>query len=1262
MARPFLLWLSQSFLAKMPSHPMNGRRLTAALNNRGRFLSAGFVGLLSLTVVSGDLSAAEWEAGNGFRSQALVVPATGKSGFTGLLPAETGIVFTNHLADASAANNRILENGSGVALGDVDGDGWCDIYFCRLEGDNALYRNLGNWRFEDVTKSSGVACAGQYSTGAVLADIDGDGDLDLLVNAIGGGTRSFLNDGHGHFSEITDTRLVWRFGSTSMALADIDGDGDLDLYVTNYRSTNFKDNPPGLKVEAQMVNGKIVVTPEDRFIPLMPRAGGMKVIEKGERDFLYLNTGRGRFAPVSWTSGSFLDENGQTLSAPPTDWGLSVMFRDLNGDRTPDIYVCNDFFYWHDRIWMNEDSQRFRAIAPTALRNMSLASMAVDVADINRDGYDDIFVADMLSRHHSFRHRQRPNMMKEFVTQPVGDPKFRPEVARNTLFLNRGDDTYAEIAQLSGVEATEWSWGAVFLDVDLDGYEDLLIPTGNNHDVQDADVLKELSTLREQPTSDNRLKNLLKFPRLETPKLAFRNRGDLTFEDVSAAWGFNEVGISQGMALADLDNDGDLDVVVNNLNAAAGIYRNDSRAPRVAVRLKGNPPNTRGIGAKIKVYDGAVPVQSQEMMCGGRYVSSDDPMRVFAAGSVSNELRIEVVWRSGKHSIVTGVRANRLYEIDEAAASAASASPAKPSTVEPFFQDVSELIHHVHDDEPFDDFLRQPLLPRKLSQLGPGVGWHDLDGDGWDELIIGAGRGGTAAIFRNTGKGGFARMTDPSITQPVTRDQTAIAGWEYKGQAVLLVGSANYEDGLASGSCVHQYEPGTKSAKAVLPAYESSVGPIVVGDIDGDGDLDVFLGGRVVPGKYPTPPTSQLYRNVGEKLEPDETNNLLLQQAGLVSGAVFSDLDNDGNPELILACEWGPVRVFENHGGKLTEVTQKLGLASYTGWWNGVTTGDLDNDGRLDIIAGNWGRNTKYQRYLQKPLRVFYGDFDGNGVADLIEAYFAPEVNKVVPWSPLDVMSKAIPFVAERFNTHRAFGNASVEEILGDTFNAGRELQVNTLDSMVFLNRGGRFEAKPMPVEAQFAPAFGVCVGDYDGDGNEDVFLSQNFFCVEVESARYDGGRGLWLKGDGRGGLRPVSGQESGVKIYGEQRGAALCDYDGDGRVDLAVAQNRGETKLYRNVRAKRGLRVRLRGPTANPRGVGAVIRLRAGDVLGPAREIHGGSGYWSQDSAVQVLGISSPPTHIQVRWPGGKMTTVNVPRNACEVAIDEGGNVKMLR
>ena len=327
-----------------------------------------------------------------------------------------------------------------------------------------------------------------------------------------------------------------------------------------------------------------------------------------------------------------------------------------------------------------------------------------------------------------------------------------------------------------------------------------------------------------------------------------------------------------------------------------------------------------------------------------------------------------------------------------------------------------------------------------------------------------------------------------------------------------------------------------------------------------------------------------------------------------------------------------------------------------------MNAGDFDGDGKMDIIASNWGRNTKYQRYSEQPARIFYGDFLRDGTAEVVEASFDPGLNKIVPWRDLDAMTKALPFVREKFQTCRAYSRASVQEILGDEFTSAAELKAGTLDSMVFLNRGGRFEARPLPVEAQFAPAFAVCVGDYDGDGREDVFLSQNFFDVEVETSRYDAGRGLWLRGNGHGNFQAVSGQESGIRIYGEQRGAALCDYDADGRVDLVVTQNSEATKLYHNERAQPGLRVRLKGPPGNPNGVGAVLRLKRGQQFGPAREIHSGSGYWSQDGAVQVLAASESATQIWIRWPGGQTMTGDVPTGAREIEVDIHGKVKVIR
>jgi enediyne biosynthesis protein E4 len=594
-------------------------------------------------------------------------PKADQVGFTRLGSDVTGIQFANQIADIRAITNRNLLSGSGVALGDVDGDGWCDIYFCGLDNDNVLYRNRGGWKFEDVTASAGVACPGEDSTGAVFADVDGDRDLDLLVTGLGSGARLFVNDGAGKFTERTaEAGLKSKAGSMSMALADVEGDGDLDLYVVNYRPDTLKDIP-NAKFKVEYVRGKPVITefngtpttrPElkDRFV-LSPTG---EVVELAEPDQLYLNDGSGKFTLVSFTDGRFLDEDGKKLEEPYRDWGLAATFRDFTGDGAPDLYVCNDLFS-PDRIWVNDGKGNFRAIARTAIRSTSTFSMGGDFADINRDGWLDFFVTDMRSRDHV---KQQVQVAENSgFSTPPGMIDLRQQKGQNTLQLNRGDGTFAEISSYAGVESSEWSWGPIFLDVDLDGWEDLLISNGNQYDVQNADVAAGVARLK----ASNRLNHqellglLRKYPKLDSAKLAFRNSGDLTFRDATDEWGFSGKEISQGMALGDLDNDGDLDVVINNLFTPAAIFRNEAGAPRVAVRLESAGKNTGGAGAKIKAVGARLP-QLQEMISGSRYLSGDQMMRVFAAEGVSS---IEVTWRSGKKTVVNSVKPNHLYVVEE---------------------------------------------------------------------------------------------------------------------------------------------------------------------------------------------------------------------------------------------------------------------------------------------------------------------------------------------------------------------------------------------------------------------------------------------------------------------------------------------------------------------------------------------------------------------------------------------------------------------
>jgi len=1215
------------------------------------------------------------------RSISVTPPNSASPGFTFVPPSASGISFTNRLDEDRSLTNQIFLNGSGVALGDVDGDGRTDLYLCGLDTPNALYRNLGEWRFNEITSTAGVACENQASTGAAFADVDGDGDLDLLVNGIAQGTRLFLNNGRAVFSEATDAwGLRSTAGATSFALADVDGDGWIDLYVVHYRNDTMRDLP-GMAFTAAVTNGvRQLLTVNGQSASAPPWAdrftldSGGGILENGEADAFYHNTGRGRFVRRPWAAGGPFFEAEDKPAAAPYDWGLSAMFHDLNGDRAPDLYVCNDF-QSPDRIWINDGSGRFFPIAGSAIRQTSLFSMGVDVADVNRDGHDDIFVADMLSPDH--RLRQVQVMDAQAFAQIRSQSGPRPQVSRNTLFLNRGDSTYSEIAQLAGVDASDWSWCPVFLDVDLDGYEDLLVTTGHWRDAQHADVARELETEAERkrlnPREQLRLRR--RFPRLETPNIAFRNRGDLTFAECGSAWGFDSRRISQGIALADLDGDGDLDAVVNCLNDGPLLLRNNASAPRLAIRLRGAGPNSSGIGARIRVHAPGLPVQTHEVTLGGRYLSADDRSWCFAAGPITNRLRVEVTWRDGSRIEVPDLPANQFVELSQSSGSVGGGLPNDSQSQDatgngaappPAFEDLTHLLGHVHTDASQDDFSLQPLLPHRLSHAGPGLSWFDFNGDGWEDLLVGSGQGGRLAVFRNNTQGGFIPQRARILETPVEHDQLAVLGWRESTTNLMLFLSADGSSAPPSGTLpLRAISLVSGSTQENILPDPASGGPLAMGDIDGDGDLDLFVGGRSLPGRFPTSAPSFLLRNRNGAFSSTHPTTLPLSLLGPVNGAVFTDLDLDGRPELAVVSEWGTPTLFRWNGTNLSTLDPTLRwptpnpdnsfrpnrLSDLTGWWNSIASGDFDNDGRLDLILGNWGRNTSRQRFLQKPLRLLWTSSDPGTPVRWLESHRDPLLGIDVAYHDRATLGTVFPEILNRFPTFSTFATSSLDGILEAIGPLDHERSAVTLDSILLLQRSDYLEARPLPAAAQVAPVFGIAVGDLDGDGNEDAFLAQNCYVPNPSESRHDAGAGVWLKGNGKGEFRPVTTSESGIRVLGDARGAALADFDHDGRLDLSVTQNRGPTRLFRNSQARPGIAVRLTGPPKNPQAIGAIVRLESSDgTLGPAHELHLGAGYLSQDSPVSILGSHLRPVAVHLLWPGGEKERIPIPMDAKEL------------
>ncbi|MDA7676552.1 VCBS repeat-containing protein [bacterium] len=1063
----------------------------------------------------------------------LTPPGNEISGFTLLDNQTLQVGFENKLSQSAWLNNQNLLNGSGAAIGDYDGDGLCDIYLCSLSGKNRLYKNLGEWKFMETTNGN-LACDGVYSTGTGFADLNGDGWLDLLVLAMGSPNRIFFNNGRGDFDKPRHLPgNNWQLsGSTSFAIGDIDGDSDPDLYVTNYGFKSILKD--GGAITINKINGRDTVT--GRYANKIRIIDG-ELHEFGEEDDILINDGNGNFQVKKWGS---LVVGGINGGFPYRDQGLCVAFRDLNGDMAPEIVVANDGH--PDRFFVNDGRGLFETYSSHQIRHLSYNSMGLDFADVNRDSVDDLVVVEMLATGRIMKITQDKNSFpkEEFIANR--NPDRRPQSGRNMLYLGRGDMTFSEVAYMMGLAASDWSWSSVFLDVDLDGFEDLLVTNGFQYDTDDWDTQTRLMRLNMNPLQ--RRKSALLYPKLDTPNQAFRNVAGKSFVAMGREWGFDSMTGGYGMACGDLDNDGDLDLVVNNINSGVSIYRNDCFSPRLAIQLKGYGGNTSGTGARL-IVEGHEVTQSQEMISGGRYMSSDQAIRVFAAKEDTSH-SVTVRWRSGQVSRLKQLESGYRYLISH---------PPGPPSVPPVVRPVSKagifrqtrVEHDRNWSIPIAEQL-QPGLPFDVRRMDPSVLVMDIDGESGLDLLISEGEKGIS-VFLADDNGSF--NPGPQYSWPTAG--LVAGGLDLKGYVLALTRPPR----LLKWS-------GEDLVTAQELQYPGDPRSAVFLDYDSDGDSDLFVGGGSLPGRYPLSSRSALFENRSGTFVMLQSQLEIFSHLSLVTDVASGDMNGDGAEDLVVAQEWGSIGVFLNRAGVFEDSTKVMGLSQYSGLWQCAHLADVNGDGRKDIIAGNFGNNTVYATY-PLPVRLSYLDLQGQETVGALEFHYDKDLGDWFPTRKYNVATSAFPTMRHRIPTSRRYASMSMEQILGDQFQISKHREINFLNSVIFFNEGGTFSVQVLPDKIQASPVFGVCSGDFNGDNNDDLFIAQNFFGVPEKFSRYDSGQGSIILGV-KGGLSTVLETESsGIRLLGEQRSPVSVDFNGDGQLDIVLAERGSGVVLLEN-------------------------------------------------------------------------------------------------
>jgi hypothetical protein len=1140
----------------------------------------------------------------------------GKTMFVQLPAEETGVRTENRYNDPRMWGDLYQEFedgsiGTGVAIGDYDGDGRPDLFVVSKTESCRLFRNLGGFKFEDVTEKAGVgdqgAQAGIWKHGVTFVDVNNDGRLDIYVCRYNAPNLLYINQGDGTFKEMAHAYgLDVKDASVMASFCDYDRDGWLDVYIT----TNLLDS-------SQHPNG--------------------------QRGYLFHNNRNGTFTDVTDRAGI----NGEGCSHSATWW-------DYDNDGWPDLYVANDYGV-PDKLYHNNRDGTFTNVIDRVVPHTSFYSMGSDLGDVNNDGLIDLLVADMATTTH-LKDQNSIAQSREKVVEG-DDSVVTPKYHRSALYLNTGTGRCLEAAYLAGIANTDWTWSPRLEDLDNDGRLDLFVTNGFNRD-PNPDVYVRMihaGSLAE------RHRIMHDSPVLVESHLAFRNLGDLQFENVSAAWGLNQKGVSFGSAFGDLGGDGNLDLVYTNFQSGVSLFRNDNdTGHRVIIDLRGTVSNRFGVGAIVRI-ESALGVQVRQLWLARGYSSSSEPMVHFGLGRDTTIRQLAVTWPSGLVQTFANLPVDRRFTITEPSGAAPELSTTETPMPHGQFSEVSQATGLAlrTREEPVDEDSLQRLVPVRLNRRGPALAAGEIDGSGRDSVVMGGTTLDPRRILRGVEGGPFTAVDIPAFATGAEVNDGPVLWFDAdgdgkndllvtKGGNSLPAGAPEYQPRLFLNDGRGGFRP---APDGTLPPLLINAGAVAAADFDHSGRLGLFIGGRVLPGQYPTPPQSALLANRGGKFE-DVTEALApgLREVGMVTSALWSDVDGDGWPDLLLTLEWGNVKCFHNNQGKdFEDWSERAGFAAAgTGWCTSIAAADFNGDGRMDYVVGNVGLNTQYHADAVHPALLFSGDFKGDGSTQLIEGYY--EGDKLYPWRSRQYLATTIPAILKRFPTNASYAKATLGEVVGEgRLAAARRFAATELRSGVFLSQpDGTYRFEPLPHLAQISPLQGIVAGDFDGDGHADIYAVQNSYAPIPAVGHFNNGLSQLLRGDGHGHFTPVPPAESGLIVPGDAKALIVLDLDGDGWPDFVVSRNNNTTLAFHNngVSGHHPLRVVLRGPAGNPTGVGARITVELADGSTQTSEVYAGSGYYSQSTASCFFGFpdSNPPKHIRVRWPSGITTVYDGP------------------